>query len=210
MGLSCKKVKGLSVEIPTKFGIYQLHYYQDSKNDKEHLALVMGDVTQKNNVLTRIHSECLTGDIFGSQRCDCGEQLERSMQLIGDEGIGIVIYLRQEGRGIGLLDKLRAYKLQEQGYDTVDANIKLGHQVDERNYDVAIHILDDLQVSSINLLTNNPLKVTALQESVIDIVQVSPIQPTIYDSNKFYLETKTARMGHSIILNQLGNNDQHK
>ncbi len=203
------EMNGLFVKIPTKFGLYRLCYYQDKI--KEHLALVMGDVMQKENVLTRIHSECLTGDVFGSQRCDCGEQLERSMQLIGNEGLGIIIYLRQEGRGIGLLDKLKAYSLQEQGYDTIDANIQLGHQADERDYHIAVYILRDLQVNSIRLLTNNPLKIQAMQNSGINIRQIIPIQPTVYASNRFYLETKVIRMGHNIVLdNQITTDENHK
>jgi GTP cyclohydrolase II len=205
------KAENLLVTIPTKFGVYYLRYYYDKISDKEHLALVMGDPGQRDNVLTRVHSECLTGDVFGSRRCDCGEQLERSMQLIGSEGLGIVIYLRQEGRGIGLIDKLRAYKLQEQGYDTVDANVKLGHQVDERNYDMAVHILNDLQVRSVNLMTNNPLKVKALREAGINITQVTSLQPTVYDANRFYLQTKVSRMGHNIILDSNSSQtDDHK
>lgn len=184
------------VDLPTKFGDYKLYYYGNTK--KEHLALVMGDVQGKDNVLVRVHSECLTGDIFGSLRCDCGEQLEHSLQLIAAEGQGILIYLRQEGRGIGLLEKLKAYKLQEQGYDTVDANLMLGHQADERQYHIAVDILRDMGIKSVKLLTNNPMKVKALQEAGIIVKQITALQPTVNENNKFYLQTKKERMGHTI------------
>lgn len=190
------------VSLPTRFGNYKLHYYADISSGKEHLALVMGNIKGGSNVLTRIHSECLTGDIFGSLRCDCGEQLNNSLQLIAAEGMGVLIYLRQEGRGIGLLEKLKAYSLQENGYDTVDANLKLGHQIDSRQYNVAVNILNDMGVNSVRLLTNNPVKIKALQALGIIVEQVSPLQPTINEYNKFYLETKKARMGHTILINE--------
>src|SRR3989337_3482202 len=135
--------------IPTAEGAFQLYLYHSSRDDKEHLALVMGDVEGKENVLVRVHSECFTGDVLGSQRCDCGEQLTHALQMIAGAGEGILIYLRQEGRGIGLLDKLRAYNLQDQGYDTVEANLILGHQPDERDYTVAARIIQDLRARSV-------------------------------------------------------------
>lgn len=190
--------ESLFINLPTKFGDYTLHYFADDHTGKEHLALAMGNIYGKKNVLTRIHSECLTGDIFGSQRCDCGEQLEHSLKLIEGKGAGLLIYLRQEGRGIGLLGKLKAYKLQEQGYDTVDANLMLGHQVDERQYHVAINILRELDIKSVNLLTNNPLKIEALRGEGIAVHQIASLQPTINENNKFYLQTKKKRMGHTL------------
>src|SRR5690349_5302544 len=140
--------------IPTHVGEFDLYLYTNNHDAKEHLALVMGDVANQMNVPVRIHSECFTGDVIGSQRCDCGEQLNRAMEVIAEVGRGIIVYLRQEGRGIGLLEKLRAYNLQDQGYDTVDANLVLGHQADERDHTVAARILEDLDVKSILLLTN--------------------------------------------------------
>ena len=153
----------VQARIPTRHGDFVLHYFSNNRDKKEHLAMVMGDVAGCHNVPVRIHSECLTGDVFGSRRCDCGEQLELALQLINAHGHGILIYLRQEGRGIGLLKKLQAYNLQDEGMDTVDANVHLGHLADEREYDFAALILENLQVASVNLMTNNPKKITALR-----------------------------------------------
>ncbi len=151
-------------------------------------------------VPVRLHSECFTGDVLGSLRCDCGEQLHRAMEYIAREGRGVVVYLRQEGRGIGLLDKLRAYNLQDEGYDTVEANLLLGHQADERNYDIGVAILRDLGVRSVRLLTNNPAKVQALEAAGLRVVERVPLEPTIHEENRFYLETKVRRMRHLLNL----------
>jgi 3,4-dihydroxy 2-butanone 4-phosphate synthase/GTP cyclohydrolase II len=182
--------------IPTQWGTFRLCLYRNNQDSKEHLALVMGQVDQQEQVLTRLHSECFTGDVLGSLRCDCGEQLARAMQLIGQRGEGLVVYLRQEGRGIGLLNKLRAYNLQDEGYDTVDANLMLGHAADERDYTPAALILRDLGVRSVHLLTNNPAKVEALRGLQIPVVERVPLQPTVHQFNHDYLDTKARRMRH--------------
>jgi GTP cyclohydrolase II len=186
--------------IPTGQGEYQLYLYVTNQDEKEHLAIVMGDVQAQSNVLVRVHSECFTGDVLGSRRCDCGEQLQRSMQMIAENGAGVLIYLRQEGRGIGLLDKLRAYNLQDLGYDTVDANLALGHQADERDYTVAARILDDLGVRSIRLMTNNPVKIQRLRELGVPVSERVPLQSTVNDDNAQYLFTKALRMNHLLDL----------
>lgn len=190
-----------AARIPTPDGEFQLIHFRNNWDDKEHLALVMGDITGRESVLTRIHSECFTGDVLGSQRCDCGEQLAAAMQAIAAEGSGVIVYLRQEGRGIGLAEKLRAYNLQDQGYDTVDANLLLGHQADERDYTPAVLILRNLQVASIRLLTNNPAKVESLQRQQIAVVQRVPIQPSVNRENAAYLSAKVRRMRHLLDLN---------
>ncbi len=186
--------------IPTELGEYHLLLYVTNQDQKEHLAIVMGDVQDQSDVLVRVHSECFTGDVLGSRRCDCGEQLQRSMQMIAENGGGVLIYLRQEGRGIGLLDKLRAYNLQDQGYDTVDANLALGHQADERDYTVAARILDDLGIRSIRLLTNNPVKIQRLRELGVPVSERVPLQSTVNDDNAQYLFTKALRMNHLLDL----------
>ena len=189
-----------SARIPTAEGEYQLCLYANNRDDKEHLALVMGEVAGKKDLLVRVHSECFTGDVLGSRRCDCGEQLQRSMQMIAQEGEGVLIYLRQEGRGIGLLEKLRAYNLQDQGYDTVDANLALGHLVDERDYTLAARILQDLGVGSIRLLTNNPGKITRLTEEGVVVTERVPLESTVNADNAYYLFTKANRMNHLLNL----------
>lgn len=186
--------------IPTSIGEFQLSLYSSGSDEKEHVALTMGIVKGKSNVLARIHSECFTGEVLGSSRCDCREQLNLAMQKIADEGCGVLIYLRQEGRGIGLSDKLRAYNLQDQGYDTVDANLLLGHQADEREYTIAALILKDLQVHSVRLLTNNPLKIKSLYELGITVEKQLPLHPTVNESNFRYLLTKALRMNHLLNL----------
>lgn len=186
--------------IPTESGEFQLCYYQSDIDDKEHLALVYGEVAGKENVLVRIHSECFTGDVLGSLRCDCGEQLQRAMQLVAAEGAGIVVYLRQEGRGIGLLDKLRAYNLQDEGYDTVEANLMLGHQADGRDYTIASLILQDLGVQSVCLLTNNPDKIEKLQALAIEVTARVALLTEIHPENAVYMQTKVERMHHLLNL----------
>ncbi len=194
MNLEFKKT--LQARLPTQNGDFMLHYYQTNQDDKEHLALVKGNVTEQESVPVRVHSECLTGDIFGSRRCDCGEQLNRAMQFIEYEGCGVVIYLRQEGRGIGLFDKLKAYNLQDEGLDTVDANLALGHLADEREYDVAAAILNDLKVHSVALLTNNPAKIDALKTLGVNVVARLPLEIAANNDNVDYLKTKAVKMAH--------------
>ncbi|MEJ2556027.1 MAG: GTP cyclohydrolase II [Anaerolineae bacterium] len=189
--------------IPTAAGEFQLCLYVNNQNDKEHLALVMGDVVGQQDVLVRVHSECFTGDVLGSLRCDCGQQLQQALQLIADEGRGVLVYLRQEGRGIGLPDKLRAYNLQDMGYDTVDANLLLGHQADERDYTVAALILQNLGVHSVRLLTNNPQKIESLQKLGIAVTARIPLQPQVTTENAVYLMTKAQRMDHFLNLSLL-------
>lgn len=189
-----------AARIPTADGEFQLIHFRNNWDDKEHLALVMGEVAGCENVLVRIHSECFTGDVLGSQRCDCGEQLITAMQTIAAAGRGIIVYLRQEGRGIGLAEKLRAYNLQDQGYDTVDANLLLGHQADERDYTPGVLILQALGVASIRLLTNNPAKVESLKSQSLSVVERIPMRPSINRENAAYLSTKVQRMRHMLDL----------
>ena len=183
------------VDLPTKWGHFSMFAFDDFQSPEPHLALVKGSM-QKEPVLTRIHSECLTGDLFGSNRCDCGEQLHRAMQEIEEEGNGLLLYLRQEGRGIGLSNKLKAYELQEKGIDTVDANIQLGFEPELRDFRIAAQILQYFNISSVKLMTNNPKKIQELEENNIKVSMREPIeiQPTC--ENKFYLKTKKERMGH--------------
>lgn len=185
-----------NTRIPTAYGDFQLCYYSNTLDNKEHLAFVMGSVSDADNVLVRIHSECFTGDVLGSRRCDCGEQLDRSLQLIASQGAGVLVYLRQEGRGIGLLQKMRAYNLQDQGYDTVDANLLLGHGADERDYSLAARILEELGVKSIRLMTNNPLKIQALESEGILVKARIPLEAAVNPDNQGYLLTKVRRMDH--------------
>ena len=185
--------------IPTQYGEFILHYYSNTLDDKEHIALVKGEVANQENVPVRIHSECFTGDVLGSRRCDCGEQLAMAMQYINDAGFGVVIYLRQEGRGIGLLKKLQAYNLQDQGMDTVDANIHLGYLADEREYDVAALILESLRIKSVKLMTNNPKKIEALTKLGIKVADRIPIEVVAHDDNMDYLKTKAKKMAHFLF-----------
>lgn len=186
--------------IPTSEGEFQLCHYANDRDDKEHLAVVLGNVAGHDDVLVRVHSECFTGDVLGSLRCDCGPQLHRAMALIAQEGTGIILYLRQEGRGIGLQKKLEAYNLQDQGYDTVDANLQLGHQADEREYWAAAGILRDLGVRSIRLMTNNPSKIEHLQHLGIAIRSRVPLETGVTADNAGYLATKVQRMRHLLNL----------
>lgn len=190
-----------TARIPTEMGDFELCYYQNSLDEKEHLALVLGSINNSTPTLVRIHSECFTGDVLGSLRCDCGPQLTQAMHQIATAGAGIVVYLRQEGRGIGLLDKLRAYNLQDEGYDTVEANLMLGHQADARDYTVAAHILRDLTVSAVRLLTNNPSKIEGLEQLGISVTERVPLPPALNVENAAYLATKVERMHHLLNLN---------
>ena len=190
-----------SARIPTEVGEFQLCYYQNNLDEKEHLALVFGDIAPNAPVLVRVHSECFTGDVLGSLRCDCGPQLNQAMRQIAQAGAGIIVYLRQEGRGIGLLDKLRAYNLQDEGYDTVEANLMLGHQADARDYTVAARILQDLGVGTVQLLTNNPSKIEGLEQLGIAVTERIPMQPALTVENAAYLATKVERMRHLLNLN---------
>ena len=186
--------------VPTAEGEFQLCLYDNNRDDKEHLLLVMGDVIGKEDVLVRVHSECFTGDVLHSRRCDCGAQLHDALRRIAEAGEGILIYLRQEGRGIGLLNKLRAYNLQDLGYDTVDANLILGHQADERDYTVAALILQDWGVRSINLMTNNPDKIERLRQLGVQVTARVPLQADVTPDNASYLRTKVERMNHLLML----------
>ena len=189
--------------IPTLAGEFQLCVYTNSRDAKEHLALVMGDVYDQQDVLVRAHSECFTGDVLGSLRCDCGEQLRRALNMIGASGRGVLLYLRQEGRGIGLAHKLQAYNLQDQGYDTVDANVLLGHRPDERDYTIAAAILADLGIRSVRLLTNNPDKIEQLQAAGVAVSERVPILASVTLENAAYLSTKAARMRHLLHIDAL-------
>lgn len=188
-------VRGSEADLPTAFGAFRIVAYRDIPTGKEHAAIVKGDVTGT-EVLARIHSECLTGDLFASLRCDCGSQLAEALDKIEAAGRGVVLYLRQEGRGIGLIDKLAAYGLQEAGMDTVEANRRLGHPDDARTYDAAADMLRDLGVESVQLMTNNPAKVTALESLGIPVTTRLAHEVGAGEHNEGYLRTKKARMGH--------------
>ena len=185
------------INLPTDYGTFKALSFLDKENGEEHIALIKGDIN-KEDVLCRIHSECLTGDVFGSHRCDCGSQLHKSLEMIEKEGSGVLVYLRQEGRGIGLFNKIKAYKLQEEGYDTVDANIKLGFPADMRNYRVAADILEELGVKSVRLLTNNPDKIEQIEKYNIKVNNRVPIEIHSNDIDKIYLKTKADRMRHDL------------
>ena len=189
----------VQTRIPTRHGEFMLHYYSNNIDDKEHVALVKGDVAGKDNVPVRIHSECFTGDVLGSRRCDCGEQLDMALQLIDEAGFGVLIYLRQEGRGIGLLKKLQAYNLQDQGMDTVDANIHLGHLADEREYSIAALMLQSLEIKSIRLMTNNPKKIDELKKLGIHVAGRIPVEAQAHNDNVGYLKTKAKKMAHMLF-----------
>ncbi|WP_299024984.1 GTP cyclohydrolase II [uncultured Thermanaerothrix sp.] len=193
----------VSTTLPTAWGRFRLHLYTDSVEHREHLVLVRGDLDPLSAVLTRVHSECFTGDVLGSRRCDCGEQLQQALSHIANSRQGILIYLRQEGRGIGLREKLRAYNLQDQGLDTVEANLALGHPVDARRYDIAALILKDLGISRVRLMTNNPQKIHDLEALGIQVVERVPLLPTVYPENMAYLRSKVLRLNHWLDLGEL-------
>ncbi len=190
--------RGEEVDMPTAYGHFRLIPFRQKENGLEHIALIKGDVTGEEPVLVRVHSSCMTGDIFGSQRCECGEQLHLAMQLIEKEGRGAVVYLNQEGRGIGLMDKIRAYKLQENGLDTVDANLHLGHKADERDYGIGANILHSLGVRNMRLMTNNPVKRVGLEGYGVKISEIVPLEVEPNPYNARYMETKKTRMGHDL------------
>lgn len=191
---------GDEVDMPTRYGHFHLIPFRQQSNGLEHMALVKGTWSPDEPILVRVHSSCATGDIFGSQRCDCGEQLHKSMQLIEKEGKGVVIYMQQEGRGIGLMNKIAAYKLQEEGYDTVDANIHLGFKPDERDYGCGAQMLRHLGVRKMRLLTNNPVKRVGLEAYGLEITEIVPIETTPNKYNERYLKTKQNRMGHTLHI----------
>ncbi len=190
----------VEASLPTDWGNFNIIAYGDSPDDPTpHVALVHQNFNPAKPVLVRIHSECMTGDLFGSRRCDCGEQLEKALELAAKQG-GVVIYLRQEGRGIGLINKLKAYNLQDQGFNTADANTHLGFEVDARQYDLALEILNDLDIHRIHLLTNNPLKIEAIESSEIEIVSRLPLVIEPKKENRNYLKTKQELMGHLLMV----------
>ena len=182
--------------LPTEWGEFTMHGFEELRSGQEHVALSMGIINDGAPVLARVHSECLTGDALFSQRCDCGPQLQAAMQAVQTKGRGVIVYLRQEGRGIGLINKIRAYQLQDQGLDTVEANVALGLPVDARDFVLAKHILDYLQVASVHLMTNNPQKVATLNRVGIDVVERVPLEVGQNSENAHYLSTKAQKLGH--------------
>jgi 3,4-dihydroxy 2-butanone 4-phosphate synthase/GTP cyclohydrolase II len=196
----------VSTELPTRHGQFTAHGYRSLIDDKQHMALVQGDVKGSDEVLVRIHSECCTGDVFGSLRCDCGEQLDAALQAIDTAGTGVLLYLAQEGRGIGLLNKLRAYELQQTGLDTVEANEALGYGPDLREYDLAAQILRDLGVERVRMLTNNPSKIDAIERYGLEVTERVQIEIEPGDDNRSYLITKRDKLGHLLSSSALNGN----
>ncbi|MDR0844909.1 MAG: bifunctional 3,4-dihydroxy-2-butanone-4-phosphate synthase/GTP cyclohydrolase II [Tannerella sp.] len=190
--------KGEEVNMPTEYGHFRLIPFLQKSTGQEHVVLIKGEIKKDQPVLVRVHSSCITGDVFGSLRCECGEQLHKAMQVIEQEGQGVVLYLNQEGRGIGLMEKMKAYKLQEKGLDTVDANLCLGHDADERDYGVGAQILRQIGVTRMRLMTNNPLKRVGLEAFGLEIVENIPLEITPNPHNEFYMKTKKERMGHDL------------
>ena len=188
--------RGEEVAMPTQWGDFRLIPFKQKSNGLEHIALIKGDIADGQPVVVRVRSSCATGDIFGSMRCECGEQLHKAMELIEKEGRGVVVYLNQEGRGIGLMEKIRAYKLQEEGLDTVEANLHLGHQADERDYGVGAQILQQLGIQQMRLLSNNPIKRVGLEGYGLEVVETLPLEIQPNEHNAFYMQTKKDRMGH--------------
>lgn len=198
----------VSVRMPTDFGEFQAVAYTNEVDNKEHVALVKGELDPSKPVLVRVHSECLTGDVFHSHRCDCGPQFEAALRQIHENGSGVLLYMRQEGRGIGLINKLKAYKLQEQGFDTVDANLKLGFPADLRDYGIGAQILKDLGIRQIRLLTNNPRKIKGLEGYGLEVVERVPIQMPENEDNTSYLHTKQAKLGHMLVFDDVKQNEK--
>lgn len=194
--------RGEEVNMPTEYGHFHLIPFKQKSNGLEHVALIKGSWEKDEPILVRVHSSCATGDIFGSCRCDCGEQLHKAMEMIEKEGKGVIVYMNQEGRGIGLMNKMKAYKLQEEGFDTVDANIHLGFNADERDYGVGAQILRSLGVSKMKLMTNNPVKRVGLESYGLEISEIIPIEITPNSYNENYLKTKKERMGHTLHFNK--------
>lgn len=190
----------IEIQLPTEHGDFKLVHYQQSTNGMEHLALIKGEWQENEPILVRVHSSCMTGDIFGSCRCDCGPQLAEAMKMVEREGKGAILYMNQEGRGIGLLNKLKAYKLQEEGFDTVEANLKLGFKMDQRDYGIGAQILRDLGISKMKLMTNNPRKRTGLVSYGLEIVDIVPIEVASNIHNEKYLQTKRDKLGHTLKL----------
>ena len=188
--------KGVKVDMPTAYGHFKLIPFRQLSNDKEHVALIKGEWEADEPILVRVHSSCVTGDIFGSMRCECGEQLHKAMELIEKEGKGVIVYMNQEGRGIGLMNKIKAYKLQEEGLDTVDANLHLGFNADERDYGVGAQILREVGVTKIKLMSNNPVKRIGLEAYGLSIIENVPLEVNPNQHNAFYMQTKKAKMGH--------------
>jgi len=189
---------GVKVNMPTAYGNFKLIPFRQTSNGLEHIALIKGEWKKDEPILVRVHSSCMTGDIFGSMRCECGEQLHKAMQLIEKEGKGVVVYINQEGRGIGLMNKIKAYKLQEEGMDTVDANLHLGFDADERDYGVGAQILREVGVCKIRLMTNNPVKRIGLEAYGLSIIENVPLEVTPNPHNEFYMQTKKTKMGHNL------------
>lgn len=191
--------RGVEVSMPTVYGTFKLIPFKQKSNGLEHVALFKGDITGE-DILVRVHSSCITGDIFGSHRCECGEQLHKAMEMIEAEGRGVIIYLNQEGRGIGLMEKIKAYKLQEDGLDTVDANLHLGHNADERDYGVGAQMLREIGVKRMRLMTNNPIKRVGLEAFGLEVSEIIPIEIEPNEHNTAYMRTKKERMGHVLRL----------